>query len=624
MKTRTAFLSLWLIAILGAAPTVQGAKKAPQCKEKIAEEASLPPLSLPTYRNPLKKAVVALIKEQLGEMEESQIESLLEVPPRPELGQVAFPCFLLAKQMKKAPAQIAIDLAKEMSVKKGPFISRVEAAGPYVNFAADFTLLGQEIIAGVLKGTFFHYGFEGSAKKERIDIEFSQPNTHKALHVGHVRNMVYGESVARLLEQVGHGVVRTTYPGDMGAHVGKLIWYVQKYRVAELSTLVPSERADWLGKMYVNAEAEIRSKDGTPEAEATKKEIEEVLQKIESGSGPLHDLYRTTREWSLEEMRRTYSWLGISFDRWYFESECDLPSRELVEKKLAEGFFTRSQGAVGIDLKDHGLPYAMVLTSGGNGLYLTKDLELLRRKFLDPETTRSIVVVDDRQKLHFQQVFKIAELMGYRQAKRSIHLAYATVNASDGAPFSSRTMNGANLGVVKKEAVDTVMKLLEQKYGRRVAPAFADAVATAALKFGFLRVDANASIAFDLSGWLKPEGYTAVLPILLYMQMQDLISQGQVQEAFTTPSDTEVALLNQLFRFPEVALEAVRFYRPSLITQFINNLSEPLSKYLREGRTQRSLLITATRISEEAFKLLGVSLEQIQKRRMELSPKGEN
>jgi arginyl-tRNA synthetase len=206
-------------------------------------------------------------------------------------------------------------------------------------------------------------------------------------------------------------------------------------------------------------------------------------------------------------MRDVYEWLGVSFDVWYTESECDKPSAELVRHKLAEGFFAQDQGAVGIDLSPWKLGFAMFLKSDGNGLYITKDLELLRRKFEDPAVTRSVYVVDARQKLHFQQLFKTGELMGYPQATKSVHLSYETVNTEDGTPFSSRALNGLKLMDLKRDMESKVTADYLERYRgqwsdediRRTA----EIVTIGALKYGMLKVDNNTQINFVRDEWLR-------------------------------------------------------------------------------------------------------------------------
>jgi len=332
-------------------------------------------------------------------------------PSDSPLAHVAFPCHPLSRHLKLAPQAIAALLSAEVQKAPGKSLLKdARAVGGYLNFSVDV-----ETLYTMLDGRGQGLANPTSDTSAKIDVEFSQPNTHKFLHVGHLRNMIYGEAVCRLLQATGTKVIRSTFPGDMGAHVAKCLWYIHKHQAQS----IPSEPdVHWLGRMYCASDAFLKGIAGTPEELIARDEIGAALRELEAQKGPLYPFYLETRAWSLGQMESVYRWLGISFDRWYFESECDVESRRLVQEKFQEGFFRKSQGAIGIDLSEFDLGFVLFLKSDGTGLYITKDLELLKQKFSDPEVEASIVVVDARQKLHFKQLFKTAELMGYPQAAR--------------------------------------------------------------------------------------------------------------------------------------------------------------------------------------------------------------
>jgi arginyl-tRNA synthetase len=548
-------------------------------------------------------------------LDATQINEMLANPPNFDMGQLAFPCFTLAKKLRKAPVQIAEYLKGQISSQLPSFVESVQVAGPYVNFSMNTKLFSNWLFEKVRDRSYFASATPFDGKAEKINLEFSQPNTHKALHVGHLRNMVYGEGVASLLEFAGHKVVRTTYPGDLGAHVAKVLWYIQSQK----NGAVPNENnVRWLGEMYAEADQFVRAQEGTPSADETKNAIERTLQNIQNRQGPDYEFYLTTRQWSLDEMNRVYDWLGIHFNQWYFESECDEPSRQLVDNYLERGLFAKSQGAVGIDLAAFNLPFAMLLTSGGNGLYLTKDLELIRRKFSDPEITRSLVVVDDRQKLHFQQVFKIAELMGYPQAKQSAHLAYATVNTADGTPFSSRTLNGLGIDEIRQNVENRLAPNIRKTFAGRYSEAEINGImhdyALGAIKYGFLRVDPIYSIRFDLNEWLRFDGDTAIALFNLYAKSRKLIAEaGKVAEGTVLEpiSTSEKQLLEQLRRFPEFAMLASHRFKPSFLTGYLYELSHVYSGFLAENQvspTRLALIEMTSEVLKKALSTLGIAV----------------
>jgi len=513
-------------------------------------------------------------------------EKALTTPPQFALGQAAIPCHPLAKAMKTAPVKIAQSLADSINQSGYQYIAKVEAVNGYLNFHCHFENYGTALLPEIRSRKFYSRTLVPASRRERIVVEYSQPNTHKALHVGHLRNMVYGDAVCNLLAYAGHDIVRATYPGDMGTHIAKTLWYLQTQKGGQLPT---ENQADWLGRLYGEADEFVSRTEGKPEGAAQKAEVMAVLQDLQHQRGSYYPVYLETREWSLAQMREVYDWLGIKFDIWYFESECDEPSRLLTQKKFEEGFFVKSDGAVGIDLSAYNLGFALFLKSDGSGLYLTKDLELIRRKFEDPKVTRSIVIVDARQKLHFQQLFKTAELMGYPQAAKSEHLSYETVTTEDGKPFSSRSLTGMPLHDLRKAMEEKVIHDYLQAYRGEWSDSeihqTAEAISLGALKYGFLRVDSNGVIRFVLSDWLKLDGDTG--PYLQYVHARCASltkKQGAAPASFTVrlETDSERELLYFLGRFDIFVLNAAESYRPSVLAGYLFDLCKLFNRFYTE------------------------------------------
>lgn len=532
------------------------------------------------------KAVAAGVPGQ-PEVTRAELAALIAQPPEFKLGQAALPCHSFARKFRIAPVKIADEMARQIGSADAPLIGRVEAVNGYLNFHCNFLNYGQHLLADIRSGAYFERSLVEPAGKEKILVEFAQPNTHKALHVGHLRNMVFGESVCRILEYAGHDVVRATYPGDMGAHIAKSLWYIK----TQLGGYLPSEHhADWLGEVYAKSDDYVKSVSDPALQARIKTEIGAVLKELQAGTGEYYKLYRTTREWSLEQQRRIYDWLGIQFDHWFYESECDEPSRELVVQKHREGFFVESEGAVGIDLSQWGLGFALFLKSDGNGLYLTKDLELIRRKFADPAVTRSLVVVDARQRLHFQQLFKTAELMGYPQAARSVHLSYESVCTPDGAPCSSRNLNGVLLDELRNVMEDKVildyLHAYRGEWSDDEIRHTAGVVTLGALKYGFLRVDGNSVIKFMLDEWLKLDGDTGPYLQYVHARCQSILEKvgkpaaGSFAVTFATTFEEE--LLYHLGRFNHFALQASDGFRPAAVAGYLFELCKLYNRFYKE------------------------------------------
>ena len=287
-------------------------------------------------------------------------ESLLERPPNEVSADLALPCFRIAKN----PMEIAKGIATKF--RKGVYISRVEAAGPYVNFYADWDRLSKDVVSSASGKSFG----KGAKKKERVMVEFIGNNTHKAFHIGHFRNACLGDSLVKILRFSGYNVIAANYLGDIGAHVAKCLWlYMKEYNGKEPS----SDRGRWLGDIYAEASSML------DENEEYKKEYQEILHRLYGWDNRIIAVWKKTREWSLEEFQNINRELGIKIDVTFYESDVEKKSVEFAKEALAKGVAKRSDGAIIFDLKDLGI--LVVLRSDGTPLYSTKDLELAKLKF---------------------------------------------------------------------------------------------------------------------------------------------------------------------------------------------------------------------------------------------------
>lgn len=585
------------------------------------------------FESPFLKEIRTAVLQAFGKLGpvdadmERQISGMIVQPPEFRLGQAALPCHAFAKKLRQPPVKIAEALKAEIESQKSPWISKIDAVNGYLNFHCNFASFGKWLADQVTSKKMFSDSLLPSVEQEKIIVEYSQPNTHKALHVGHLRNTVFGDAVCKVLEYAGHEIVHATYPGDMGAHIAKALWYVVNKKGDKLpaDSQPQSDRADWLGVMYAESEDCLRTAEKTDidEFARIKLEIGAVLNELHSGEGKFYELYLKTREWSLAQMREVYDWLGVHFDVWYYESECDAPSRELVLKKFKEGFFVKSEGAIGIDLSQYGLGFALYLKSDGNGLYLTKDLELIRRKFEDPKITRSIYVVDARQKLHFKQLFKTAELMGYPQAAKSVHLSYESVTDENGDPCSSRTLKGVRLNHLREQLEGKVKKDYLERYRGEWTDKQIDEtacmVALGALKYGYLRVDGSTIVKFVLDDWLKLEGDTG--PYLQYVHARcrsviEKVGKPDMSQPFVFETEVEQELLYFLGRFNHFALQAAREYRPSVVAAYLFDLCKLFNRFYKDCpvktaeppvRNSRLMLVESTaRVLREGLSVLGI------------------
>ncbi len=523
-----------------------------------------------TQHDPLRSFLAQKIfQASNGALSEAEIFEQFVEPPNLDLGDLAFGCFILAKNLKKAPPMVAQELKSKIALDAD--LMSVEAAGPYLNFKFSSEKIGRDLLASIRSGAHFQRKLTQGSPKTMI--EFSQPNTHKEIHVGHMRNACLGDSIVRLLRYCGYEVISTTFPGDVGTHVAKCLWYM-KYRNTE--PVPDSNRGEWLGKLYSKGSLALEDETGTPKEGENREKLTEILHQLEAKSGPYFDLWKETREWSVDLMKSVYQWADIKFDVWYWESDVDSASVKYVKDLFAAGKLEKSEGAIGMNLEAEKLGFALLLKTDGTGLYATKDIELARRKFQDYQVEKSLYVVDMRQELHFKQVFKVLEKIGFERAKDCVHLKYNFVELPDG-PMSSRKGNIVPLMSLVNRMQDTVKANFLSRYkGEWEAwevDLVAQQVAKGAIKYGMLRMDTNKKIVFDMEEWLKLDGESG--PFIQYSLAR---IQSLVRKLGEPPTDVKWGLLTHkserqlmagLMSFHGVVLGSAENYKPHLLTTYL-------------------------------------------------------
>jgi arginyl-tRNA synthetase len=508
---------------------------------------------------------------------------LIETPPQTKMGDYSFPCFTLAKVFRKAPALIANELTevlKEILADSNLF-EGFKPLGPYLNVKVNSSEMAKRVLPEIHNGKWFV--LNSSELKTQVMIEFSQPNTHKGFHVGHCRNVALGDSLVRLFRYNGYQVVAANYIGDIGTHIAKCLWY---YQEKNEENPPQANKGEWLGELYTASTLELESQTES-EKERTQKKISDILAKLEEKDPQISQVWQETRLWSLEDFEQIYSWLGTQFDHIFYESEVDEEGKQLVILGAEHGVFQKSDGAIGIDLKEEKLGFFLLLKSDGNTLYSTKDLALAKRKFEEFGIERSIYVVGAEQTLHFQQVFATLKKMGYEQAERCIHLPYALVVLPEGK-MSSRNGNVILFSKLQREMCAFVrnnyLEAHRLNWSDEEIESTTRKVAVAAIKYGMLNQDPNKQITFSLKDWLVSEGDTGVYLIYAYVRIRSIIRQF---ENFDPQTEVDLkllehlhekALIRKLFDFNDIASQAAEQYRPSLLARTLFELCKDFSR----------------------------------------------
>ncbi|HKX45981.1 MAG TPA: arginine--tRNA ligase, partial [Planctomycetota bacterium] len=365
-------------------------------------------------------------------------------------------------------------------------------------------------------------GFDAAARSaapERTMVEFSQPNTHKVFHVGHLRNVVIGDALVRLNRASGRNVVAANYYGDYGIDVAKCLWWLTHRDHGA----APAEgRGAWLGAAYASTTAEVeRLEQADPEGRrAVQAELKAILGRIVAGEEPWATLYRDTRRWCLDEFAEVYRWLDVRFDHDFFESELEEAAQALVDEYVERGVFEPSEGAIVCRLDAYDLGPALVRKSDGTSLYLTWDLVLARRKFDEFGVRRSLYVVGAEQTYHFRQLFATLERMGYERARDCRHVAYELVMLPDGKMSSrkGKVIPFHELRTALRAAIEAKMRSGDPAdraaWGAEQWSETIDRVAAACLRYGMLRVSNTTRVIFDIDAWTSLDGETGAY--LLY------------------------------------------------------------------------------------------------------------
>jgi arginyl-tRNA synthetase len=475
-------------------------------------------------------------------------------------------------------------------------IDKVEAVNGYLNLYFQPSEFTRRVVDTVLdQGSDFG---RGSPKNERIMVEYAQPNTHHSFHIGHARNAILGEAMARLVEFAGFNTIRASYPGDIGLGVITVIWaYLKFYRGKEPEGI--HNRGQWLLNIYIEATNLLEAKDHETPAEKQRRETYEaerrvIYQRWDQGDPEIRDVWMMTRQWSLDELQDILHMLGIHIDVWFFESEVDELAKQIVEELVRLGIADDERPQNGpvfvkidqkLGLKKERYRTNILLRSDGTTLYLTKDLALAKIKFEQYQVDRSIYVIDVRQSLHMQQVFKILELWGFPQAEKCVHLGYGFVSLPEGA-MSARRGRVVLFKDVADEAERRVLSIIAEKnpgLPQEERQQVAHQIGLGALIYTMLSIDNNRDIVFDMEASLNFEGRTAP-----YIQNAHVRANSILRKAKEIPNQAnfdydlsthEISVIDLISRFPEIVQSAAQEYRPIMIANYVYELASAFHSF---------------------------------------------
>ncbi len=521
--------------------------------------------------------------------------------------------------------EIANEVADHLGVPAG--FARVEAVRGYLNLYFSTAEYSRRVVDTVLAEKD-HFGMH-PPNNQQVMVEYSQPNTHKPLHVGHLRNMILGASICNILEAAGYEVLRVNYPGDTGLHVIKWIWNYLKNHSGEQP---PEDAVRWMGDIYTEANQLL---DENPDLEM---EMRALFRRWEEKDPEVINLWKKTRQWSLDGFAKMYDLLGIRFDRYYYQSEVEAPGRAIVTELISRGLaiderpdgpvIVRIDDLLGLDKEKYRV--MVVLRSDDSTLYATWDLALAIRKFQDyPDLAKCIYVIDVRQSLHLQQAWKTLEIMGYPWTDRLYHLPYEIVNLPGNVTMKSREGTVVLLEDLLREATRRAEEIVAEKNPELPADKrqeVARSVGLGAIKYPMLARDNTKIATFDWETAMDFNGQAAPYIQYAHVRANSILRRldGPLP-ASTLSRDVldpkEVELIDLISRVPAEVARAAADYKTLHLTNLAYDLARAFNDFYNQipvlkaepgVRSARLRLVAAARQAlANCLRLLGIAAPDV-------------
>ncbi len=556
------------------------------------------------------KCEIAKALADVIDIDKHEILKFIETPPDSSMGDYAFPCFRLAKTMKKAPSAIADDIAKKINAPE--FISRVETAGPYLNFFTDKAFFAKEVISEVLaKGE--SYGRSSIGNGKTIVIDYSSPNIAKPFHVGHLRSTAIGNAIYKTHEFLGYKCVGVNHLGDWGTQFGKLIYAYKHWGSSEA---IEEKGIQELMRIYVKYHEEAE-KDPSMDNEAR-----QWFVKMQNGDSEAISLWKWFYDISIKEFERVYDMLGVKFDAYTGESFYNDKMEPVVQELKDKNLLEESEGAMIVPLDEFDMPPCLIIRSDGGTLYATRDITaaIYRKNTYNFHKCLYLTALD--QNLHFAQWFKVIKKMGYDWHNDLIHVPFGLVSLESGT-LSTRKGNVVLMEDLLKKAVDETLKIIDEKNPQLPEKEnVAKQVGIGAVIFNDLYNGRIKDVVFSWEKMLSFEGETG--PYVQYTNARarsvlrkagvETVSANKVDYSSIDESGIEVCRL--LDKFPAKIADSASKLEPSVISRYLVDLAQAFNKFyhdniiLTENEAEKNMRLTLVAAVSNVLKtglgLLGI------------------
>lgn len=538
----------------------------------------------------------------------NEIERLIEKPKFLHQGDLAFPCFQLAKTMRKPPAEIAKDLSSRLQSQVDWSFNRFEAVGGYINAFLNKQNVAKELLNEIRKKKN-HYGDLNLGESQTITIDLSSPNIAKPFSMGHLRSTVIGNSLSLIYEKCGYRTVKINHLGDWGTQFGKLI---TAYKLWGTEEKVKAEPIQELLALYIKFHEAAESQ---PQLE---QEGRDWFRRLENGDVEALELWKWFKDESLKEFKKIYDHMGIEFDSYAGEAFYNDKMEPIVKMLREKGLLEDSDGAHVVKLDESELPPCLIKKSDGATLYATRDLAAAKYRFEEYSFVKSLYVVGNEQTLHFKQIKAVLAKMDFPWANGITHVPFGMM-LKDGKKMSTRKGKVVLLVNVLQDSIQLAEKNIEDKN-----PSLANKkdiavmVGTGAVVFHDLKNFRMNDIEFSLEEMLKVEGETGPYVQYTNARAQSLLRKGAFADGdgeVNLAADSEWPVITELQAFPDTIKRAIEKNDPSLIAKYVLNLSQAFNKYYGEVKileddaekdARLQLVHSVSIVLEEGLRLLGI------------------
>lgn len=558
----------------------------------------------------MKSKLIDILAENLTELKKEDIAEALEVPKKADMGDYAFPCFRLAKIYRKAPNLIAQDLKEKIDAGSYEIFSKIENVGGYINFFFDKEQFAKQIVDTISEENF---GSSDIGEGKTICIDYSSPNVAKNFHVGHLRTTIIGNSLYKIYSKLGYHVERINHLGDWGTQFGKLIvayknWgskeEVEKNGIAELM------------KIYVKFHQEAEKDDSLND------QAREWFVKMEQGDEEALSIWQWFKDISLIEYKRIYKLLGMDFDHFTGESFYRDKTKGVVDQLNEKNLLVESEGAHIVPLDDYNMAPCLITKKDGSSIYATRDLAALFYRKNTYNFDKCIYVTGLEQKLHFAQVFKVIELLGYDWYKDLVHVPYGLVSM-EGGKLSTRNGNVIYAEEILHESINKIYEIIEEKNPDLPdKETVARQVGIGAILFNDLYNQRIKDVVFNWDKILNFDGetgpyvqYTYARCASVFRKVGDVQIPDEIDYSVLT-DDVTMNLLKDITRFPGIVKDAADKFEPFMIARFAVSVAQHFNKFYHDCQINvkeenvkmaRLKVVQMTmKVIKDALELLGI------------------